>query len=69
MDALVSELVKLKPRCRIDIDALATVCTQNTNVVMVGQRCSGLGTQTLSWFGHSCSVLVIEFVETNVSLK
>ena len=43
----------------LGMDALATLCSWNTNVIMVWawaqwQRYA-LGTRTLSWFGHGCS--------------
>ena len=39
-------------------DALVTVCSRNTNVIMVASwmlwRPAALGTRTLLWFGHGC---------------
>ena len=43
----------------LGMDALATVCSWNTNVIMVWawahRQPYALGTRTLSWFGHGCS--------------
>ena len=43
----------------LGMDALATVCSRNTNVIMVWawahRQPYALGTRTLSWFGHGCS--------------
>ena len=43
----------------LGMDALATVCSWNTNVIMVWawahRQPYALGTRTLSWFGHACS--------------
>ena len=43
----------------LGMDALATVCSGNTNVIMVWAWAQwqpyALGTRTLSWFGHGCS--------------
>ena len=43
----------------LGMDALATVCSWNTNVIMVWAwmlwQPYALGTGTLSWFGHGCS--------------
>ena len=43
----------------LSMDALATVCSWNTNVIMVWARMLwqpyALGTRTLSWFGHGRS--------------
>ena len=43
----------------LGMGALATVCSWNTNVIMVGAWAHwqpyALGTRTLSWSGHGCS--------------
>ena len=43
----------------LGMDALATVCSWNTNVITVWawahRQPYALGTRTLSWFGHACS--------------
>ena len=61
MDALVHErmLSKHERKYVLGMDALVSICSWNTNVIMVWARMLWspyvLGTRTLLWFGHGCS--------------
>ena len=45
--------------CGLGMDALVTVCSRNTNVIMVWVWMQwypyALDTRTLLWFGHGCT--------------
>ena len=39
----------------LGVDAVVSVCTRNTNIIMVLWLSDELGTRTFVWFGHGCS--------------